>query len=48
MAEKFKAPKYPRIQVSAAMHVKLQKAAADAQISLTALADGIFEEALKK
>lgn len=46
--KEFKAPKYPRIQVKPEMHVRLQKAAADAQISLTELADGIFTDALKK
>lgn len=42
-----KAPKYPRIKVKPEMHIRLQKAAIQAKISLTELADGIFTDALK-
>lgn len=42
----YKAPKYPRVQVRPETHKKLQAAADQAQISITELADGIFENAL--
>lgn len=41
-------PKYPRVQVTGKLHVKLQKAADRAGVTMTELADGIITAALEK
>lgn len=47
-AKKVVAPKWPRVQVSPQLHVRLQKAAVKAKVSMTQLADGILAKALSK